>query len=68
MIASFGLCFSYFAPVLSYSQDQNNTNPPKWRKHNLFNSLSMYMIKELYNKVELTLWERDTLLYYIDGK
>jgi hypothetical protein len=26
------------------------------------------MIKELYNKVQLTLWERDTLLYYIDGK
>jgi hypothetical protein len=28
----------------------------------------MYMIKELYNKVDLTLWERDILLYYIDGK
>jgi hypothetical protein len=28
----------------------------------------MYMIKELYNKVTLALWERDILLYYIDGK
>jgi hypothetical protein len=28
----------------------------------------MYMIKELYNKVDLALWERDILLYHIDGK
>jgi hypothetical protein len=25
----------------------------------------MYMIKELYNKVEIALWERIILLYYI---
>ena len=68
MIASYGLCCSYFTPMLSYSQYQNNTNQSKWRKHNLFNNQSMYMIKELYNKVELDLWERDILLYHIDGK
>ena len=27
----------------------------------------MYMIKELYNKVELVLWERYILLYHING-
>jgi hypothetical protein len=32
---------------------------------NLFNSQSMYMIKELYNKVEIALWERIILLYHI---
>ena len=68
MIASYGFCCSCFAPMLLCSQDQDNTNQPKWRKHNLFNSQSMYMIKELYNKVELDLWERDILLYHIDGK
>ena len=68
MIASYGLCCSCFTPVLLCSQDQDNKNQPKWRKDNLFNSQSMYMIKELYNKVELALWERDMLLYHINGK
>ena len=68
MIASYGHFFSRFAPVLSCNQDQDNTNQPKWGKHNLFNSQSMYMIKELYNKVEIALWERDILLYHINGK
>jgi hypothetical protein len=28
----------------------------------------MCMIKELHNKVEITLWERDMPLYHINGK
>jgi hypothetical protein len=66
VIASLDSVVPCFTPVLLYGQDQNSTNQPKVKENNTSNSQSIHMIKELCNKVDLTLWERNISPYHIN--